>query len=303
MIPQGLRGGRRARTPAARARVKSSDGATVAPRIGRKWSHGRAAAQGEDEAPRPPHDRGGRHARRRRRRAGRRRRHGRRGDIVGRREPAETRHRRPSAPHHEHLHLRRRPPPPPAGRAARRPESRDRGLEPDRPCAQAGRGGDRGPSFLQSPPGHRLPLDPAGAVQRLDRRPHRAGRLDHHPAVHQERLPAGRPAHVRHLLAQAARGGARLAAREALVQGQDPHQLPEHDLLRRGRVRHRDGGAHLLRHHGAAAHPASSGPAGRHHPEPHAVRPVLRPDGGPHASRRGAHRYGGPGHDLGGGCR
>ena len=32
-------------------------------------------------------------------------------------------------------------------------------------------------------------------------------------------------------------------------EGQDPHQLPEHHLLRRERLRHRDGGAHVLRHH------------------------------------------------------
>ena len=43
------------------------------------------------------------------------------------------------------------------------------------------------------------------------------------------------------------RGGARLPARAPLEQGQDPHRVPEHDLLRRGRLRDRGRGAHLLR--------------------------------------------------------
>ncbi len=43
-------------------------------------------------------------------------------------------------------------------------------------------------------------------------------------------------------------GGARLAARAALDEGQDPHRVPEHDLLRERRLRDRAGAAHVLRH-------------------------------------------------------
>ena len=54
---------------------------------------------------------------------------------------------------------------------------------------------------------------------------------------------AGHP----HALRQVQGGGARLPARAPLEQGQDPHRVPEHDLLRRGRLRDRGGRPHLLR--------------------------------------------------------
>ena len=49
-------------------------------------------------------------------------------------------------------------------------------------------------------------------------------------------------------LPEAAGGRARLPARAQVVQGQDPHRVPEHRLLRGRRIRHRVGGARLLRH-------------------------------------------------------
>ena len=52
---------------------------------------------------------------------------------------------------------------------------------------------------------------------------------------------------------QAQGGGARLAARAALVEGADPHRLPEHDLLRERRLRHPAGGADVLQHDGLTA--------------------------------------------------
>ncbi len=211
------------------------------------------ASQGEGQTRRPPHDRRSGYARRRRGRGRSRRRHRRRGHVGRGQRSAEARHRRPPADHREHLHLRRLVQAAPARRAARRREPGDRLLRRDRTRGQAGRGGHRGPALLRAQ-GHRLRLDRTGAVHRPARRSHRAGRLDHHPAVHQERLPAAERAHSRHHVAQAPRSGARLPAREALVQGRDPHQLPEHHLLRRERLRHRDGGAHVLRH---AARPAS----------------------------------------------
>ena len=72
----------------------------------------------------------------------------------------------------------------------------------------------------------------------------RPGRLDDHRAVRQER--ARRPGQP-HRLPEVPRGGARLPARAPLEQGQDPHRVPEHDLLRRGRLRDRGRRAHLLR--------------------------------------------------------
>ena len=63
-------------------------------------------------------------------------------------------------------------------------------------------------------------------VRRQQRRP---GRVDHHAAVRQERAagadqPLGLP--------EAQGGGARLPARAQVDEGQDPHPVPEHRLLR-----------------------------------------------------------------------
>ncbi len=46
---------------------------------------------------------------------------------------------------------------------------------------------------------------------------------------------------------EAARGGARVPPGAPVEQGQDPHRVPQHDLLRQRRLRHRSGRAHLLR--------------------------------------------------------
>ena len=51
----------------------------------------------------------------------------------------------------------------------------------------------------------------------------------------------------RHVPAQDRRGGPRVAARGAADQGPDPHAVPQHRVLRRGRVRRAGGGADLLR--------------------------------------------------------
>ena len=50
-----------------------------------------------------------------------------------------------------------------------------------------------------------------------------------------------------HGLPEAARGGARLPPDAQVVQGEDPHRVPELDLLRQRRLRHRVGRAHVLR--------------------------------------------------------
>ena len=101
----------------------------------------------------------------------------------------------------------------------------------------------------------------------------RRGRLDDHAAVRQERLRP-QPEDDR---AQGARGGARLAARAALVEGPDPARVPEHDLLRQRRVRHPAGRADVLRQGRGPPHAPRGGAA-----RGAAGRPVaLRPDAAP----------------------
>ena len=208
----------------------------------------------------------------------------------------------PTSPLPQHLHLRRLPPAAPARGAARRPEPRDRLLGGDRAGRQAGGGGHRRPPLLRARR-HRLPLDRPGARHRPVRRALGAGRLDDHPGIHQERLPAAPAADLRQPVAQAARGGARLPARATLVEGQDPDQLPEHHLLRRERLRHRDGSAHVLRHPRARPDPAAGGTAGRHRAEPGQLRPLRRSHSRPGPAAGRARRHDRSGHDLGGGCR
>ena len=76
--------------------------------------------------------------------------------------------------------------------------------------------------------------------------------------------------------AQAARGGARLAARAGLVEGPDPDRLPEHDLLRQRRLRGRGGLPHLLRHT-PRGQPGRGGPARGDPRGPHPLRPGRAP--------------------------
>ena len=132
--------------------------------------------------------------------------------------------------------------------AARDPD-RQREADPGRvgrdlAVGQAGGRRDRGRALLRAPR-HRLPRHrprPA-AGHRLRRR--RPGRLDDHPAVRQERARgAGQPDRP----AEAPRGGARLPDRAPVVEGQDPHQLPQQHLLRQRRLRDRGGRPDLLRH-------------------------------------------------------
>ena len=80
--------------------------------------------------------------------------------------------------------------------------------------------------------------------QDVAQRQRRAGRLDDHAAVREERARGpGRPLGV----PEAARGGAGLPPRAQVVEAEDPHPVPEHRLLRQRRLRDRVGGAHLLR--------------------------------------------------------
>ena len=113
--------------------------------------------------------------------------------VGGRRRPAEARHHRPPAALREHLHLRRLREAPASGRAEGRREPGHRRLRRDRRGHEAGHGGDRGPSLLR-PRRRRLHRHRPRPVRRRRGRRDGPGRLDDHPAVHQERLPPGRPA-------------------------------------------------------------------------------------------------------------
>ena len=111
----------------------------------------------------------------------------------------------------------------------------------------------------------------------------RRGRLDDHAAVRQERVQPQRPDDR----AQGARGGARLAADAAVVEGPDPHRVPQHDLLRERRLRRPPGGPDLLRREERRGADAARGGTARRYPgEPLAVRPGAasarqRGSGGP----------------------
>ncbi len=108
---------------------------------------------------------------------------------------------------------------------------------------QAGRGGDRGPALLRTPRG-RLPGNRTRPVRGLDARRLHPGSLDDHPAVRQKRA---RGAGQQNDLPEVPRGRLRLPPRASVGQGQDPDPVPEHHLLRRGRLRDRGGRANLLR--------------------------------------------------------
>ncbi len=127
-------------------------------------------------------------------------------------------------------------------------------------------------------------------VREPERRP---GGIDDHAAVRQERLreePAlDRP--------QAPRGGARVAARAAVVEGQDPDRVPEHDLLRERRVRDRAGLARVLRALGQAPDAPRGGSARRDPRRPDPLRPEDEPPRRLRPARAGAFDDGRPGRD------
>ena len=101
---------------------------------------------------------------------------------------------------------------------------------------------DRGPPLLHQrgrrPARHRPRALPGRRAEEG-----RPGRLDDHPAVRQER--ARRPGRA-DAVPEAPRGRARLPPHAQVVEGEDPQQLPEHDLLRQRRLRDRGGRAHVL---------------------------------------------------------
>ena len=100
---------------------------------------------------------------------------------------------------------------------------------------RARRAGDRGPRLLRArrrqPRGHR----PRHVPERAGRQ-RAAGRLDDHPAVRPELL---RALPRRRHQPQAQGGRPQHQARAGDVEGRDPRGLPQHHLLRPGRLRHR----------------------------------------------------------------
>ncbi len=105
----------------------------------------------------------------------------------------------------------------------------------DLPDHEAGRDRDRGRALLR-PPRHRRDRHRPRRDQGHRRPRRRPGRLDDHPAVRQERA---RGAAEPDRLPEAPRIRPRLPPRARMVEGQDPHPVPQLDLLRRGRVRDR----------------------------------------------------------------
>ena len=73
--------------------------------------------------------------------------------------------------------------------------------------------------------------------------PDRGGWLHHHAAAREAAVRGRR----RDPAAEDRRGGARLAARGPAHQGPDPHEVPQHGVLRTGGVRHPGGRALVLR--------------------------------------------------------
>ena len=166
----------------------------------------------------------------------------------------------------------------------RRPRSPDRRLEPAQPRdrdaggdpgdRQGGRGLDRGQALLLQQR-HRRARNRARLPRRHPQQRRRPGRLDDRAAVHQERAPG---AVAPHDLREAARGRAGLPALPQVVQGQDHHRLPEHDLLRQRRLRRRGGGGDVLR-------PRTPAPRLRY-ARSRALRPAAAAVGGRAAGRR-----------------
>ena len=151
----------------------------------------------------------------------------------------------------------------------------------------------RGPELLQR--GRRLAhRHHAGRLRgRHRRRRLAAGRLDHHPGVR----PAVLQRH-RHPADDEPQDQGDLRGHEGgqgEVQAVDPHQLPEHDLLRRRGLRSPGGGPDVLRQDGGQAHRGAGRGDRRDHPaaEQLPAAAVPRPAGEPLALR--AQRHGADG--------
>ena len=113
-------------------------------------------------------------------------------------------------------------------------------VERDLALAEDGDGRRRGQALLPARR-RRLPGRAASRLRGRHGRRRRAGRIDDRAAARPKRLPDRRA--VAHQ--EAPRGVSRDADGRPVVEGQDPHDLPQHDPLRPGHVRLRGGGRRL----------------------------------------------------------
>ena len=182
----------------------------------------------------------------------------------------------------------------PDRRPARRREPDGRRAGRDQPVDAEGDRRDRGSALL--PARRRRPgRDPARARRGRERRPHRPGRLDDHAGARAQPLPLAR----QDAAAEGRRGLPLDQARARLVEGQDPHRVPQRRLLRQPRVRRRGCGRDVLLRSGEPAD-ARAGRAARRaaagavvlRPAPQPRRRARPPRRGPArvATERGHHR-------------
>ncbi len=132
--------------------------------------------------------------------------------------------------------------------------------------------------------GDRPDRDPPGARGRRERGAHRPGRLHDHAGARPQPLPLA-PADA---AAEGRRGLPRGQARAHLVEGPDPHRVPERRLLRQPRLRDRGRGRDVLlgarepadARAGGASRGAAAGSV--------LLRPAARSGCGARAAKRGA---------------
>ena len=124
-------------------------------------------------------------------------------------------------------------------------------------------------------------VDPVGLVRAASSRPHRAiGRAPRRSRSSTSATPSCSTSAPTSPRPQGPRGVPGAGAREALHQARDPRDVPQHRLLRRGRVRRRGRLADVLRKPGERAHTA----AGRHcsracRSQPSRLDPYNNPEG------------------------
>ena len=121
----------------------------------------------------------------------------------------------------------------------------------------------------------------------------RPGRLDDHAAARPEPLHLARA----DVHAQAARGVSGGQARRQVVEAEDPHDLPQPDLLRQPGVRGRGGRADVLLEAGEEADARAGGAPRRTSPGAFAIRPVREPTRGARETKAGAARDADDGRD------
>ncbi len=132
----------------------------------------------------------------------------------------------------------------------------------------------RGPALLRAR-GRGLRGHRASARTGRPQAPRGPGRLDDHAAVRQER--AGGPGQSLGV-PEIARVGAGVSPRAQVAQGEDPHAVPQHRVLRERRLRDRGRGPHLLRRRRRARGAGRRGDLGGAVPDADAARRGGRPE-------------------------